>query len=112
MNVSVTLTIQVHQLTHRKHNMTPDHTHDIRGEYRPDGSFIGYNYRTQQWIETRPGEMVGTLVKFKIPGLNGPRQVTGTVKRLLPALSKVEVKTQHGDYYIINVNTILGQGTP
>ena len=25
----------------------------LHGEYRPDGSFIGFDYQTQAWIDTR-----------------------------------------------------------
>ena len=28
--------------------------HNVQGERRPDGSFIGYDYATGQWIDTDP----------------------------------------------------------
>ncbi len=44
---------------------------------------------------------IGELVKLKIPGLHGPRTVTGTIKRTLPN-EMIEIKTQDDGYWIIN----------
>ncbi len=50
--------------------------------------------------------IIGTLVKFKIPSLNGLRTIAGTVKRVMPD-GKLEVKAQQGGYYVINASEIL-----
>ena len=39
---------------------------DIEGTVRPDGSFIGYSYRTQQWIDTSPS---ATRDREFLPGM-------------------------------------------
>ena len=46
------------------------------------------------------------LIKFQIPGLNGPRTVSGTVKRILPN-AKLEVKTQNDGYFTIRISEII-----
>jgi len=50
--------------------------------------------------------MIGKLVKFKIPGLNGSRVVSGTVKRVLSD-GRLEVKSQNDGYYFITVTDVL-----
>lgn len=50
--------------------------------------------------------MIGSMVKFKIPGLNGLRTIAGTVKRVLPD-GKIEVKAQAGGYYTIAASEVL-----
>ena len=50
--------------------------------------------------------IIGTLVKFKIPGLNGLRTIAGTVKRVLPD-GRLEVKAQAGGYYTIAASEVL-----
>ena len=50
--------------------------------------------------------MIGKLVKFKIPGLNGLRIIAGTVKRILPD-GRLEVKAQIGGYYLVTVTDVL-----
>lgn len=44
---------------------------------------------------------VGDLIKFKIPGLNGPMSVAGIVKRILPD-SRLEVKSQNHGYHVVD----------
>ena len=51
---------------------------------------------------------IGKLVKFKIPGLNGPRAISGTVTRMRLADGKIEVRAQAGGYYVIKINEIIG----
>jgi hypothetical protein len=52
--------------------------------------------------------MIGKLVKFKMPGLNVPHTVAGTVTRILPADSTLEVRLQQGGYVVIKVKEIIG----
>ncbi len=49
------------------------------------------------------------LVKIKIPGLNGPRIVSGVIKRIMPN-GKVEIKTQQDGYWTVEPSTILKGG--
>ncbi len=44
---------------------------------------------------------IGEIVKFKIPGLNGPKNVAGTIKRILPD-GKLEIKSQQDGYWTID----------
>ena len=53
-----------------------------------------------------PHLIPNNIVKFKIPGLNGPRTISGTVKRIL-ANGKLEVKSQNDGYHIIEESEIL-----
>ena len=45
---------------------------------------------------------IGQLVKFEIPGLQGPRTVAGIVKRLLPH-GLIEIKSQNDGYHTLNI---------
>ena len=50
--------------------------------------------------------MIGQMVKFKIPILNGQRVVCGVVKRLM-ADGKWEVKSQNDGYFVITISEML-----
>ncbi len=67
----------------------------------------GFMYPTLGHLEAneRGMQMVGKIVKFSVPSLHGKSLVAGTIKRILPN-GQLEVKAQHGGYYILERNQI------
>ena len=49
---------------------------------------------------------LGKLVKFKIPSLNGPMKIAGTVKMILPD-DRLEVKSQNHGYHKVAISALV-----
>ena len=53
-----------------------------------------------------PSSYLGKLVKFKIPSLNGPMKIAGTVKMILPD-DRLEVKSQNHGYHKVAISELV-----
>lgn len=59
-----------------------------------------------RWRDAEPSSYLGKLVKFKIPSLNGPMKVAGTVKLILPD-GRLEVKSQNHGYHKVAISELV-----